>query len=115
MSEGGSICGSNIPNFVGNSNDCFKYDSKEKYENNPFQCGTAVKVDVPRGFFDNNTSNCILDPFRDWSSQATSFEYYVVKNNYSDSLSSLFSWDSINSKEEVWFEVGEKRCFNFTW
>ena len=68
MSEGGSICGSNIPNFVGNSNDCFKYDSKEKYENNPFQCGTAVKVDVPRGSFDNNTFNCMLDQFRDWSS-----------------------------------------------
>ena len=68
MSEGGSICGSNIPYFVGNSNDCFKYDSKEEYENNSFQCGTAVKVDVPRGSFDNDTSNCILDQFRDWSS-----------------------------------------------
>ena len=81
MSECGSGCGSNIPNFVGNSNDYFKYDSQEEYEYNSRQCGIAVKVDVPRGFFDNNTSNCILDPFRDWSSQATSYEYYVVKNN----------------------------------
>ena len=91
MSEGGSICGSNIPNFVGNSNDYFKYDSKEEYENNSFQCGTAVKVDVPRGSFDNDTSNCILGQGWDWSSWATTSEYYVVKNNCSDSLLSLCS------------------------